>query len=173
MRNIAYRYTAYIVVISVISMTGCSSAPYSRQNKLYVTYNGFPKKSSYSISRVKNILKQQEKHWRGTRYKMGGLSRKGIDCSGFVYITFKDDLGIELPRSTKLQVNIGNFVNKKTLQIGDLVFFKTGLKVRHVGIYVGNLQFIHASTSKGVMVSNLENPYWYKKYWKAKRVIYY
>ena len=101
---------------------------------------------------------------------MGGLSKDGIDCSGFVYTTFRSKLGINIPRSTALQSKIGSNVSKNKLRTGDLVFFKTATKVRHVGIYIENNKFLHASTSKGVMISKLDNVYWKSKYWKSKRL---
>jgi len=107
------------------------------------------------------------------RYKMGGLSRNGVDCSGFVYRLYKDGLGIKLPRSTELQSQLGEHVSKSQLKVGDLVFFKTGglFKSRHVGIYAGGNQFIHASTSRGVMKSSLNTPYWREAYWQSKRIL--
>ncbi len=129
--------------------------------------------SSLSPSQITHALKQQHQQWKGVRYKMGGLSRKGVDCSGFVYRLYKDGLGVKLPRSTELQSQLGEHVSKSQLKVGDLVFFKTGglFKSRHVGIYAGSNQFIHASTSRGVMKSNLNNPYWREAYWQSKRVL--
>lgn len=119
---------------------------------------------------VKNKLYAQYKSWKGVRYRMGGLSKRGIDCSGFVYRTFRSQLGINIPRSTELQSSIGQLINKNKLQAGDLIFFKTATKVRHVGIYLENNNFLHASSSKGVMISKLDNVYWRSKYWKSKRL---
>ena len=137
------------------------------------TSNGKQIRSSLSPQQINQALKQQHQHWKGVRYKMGGLSRKGVDCSGFVYRLYKDGLGVKLPRSTELQSQLGEHINKNQLKVGDLVFFKTGglFKSRHVGIYTGGNQFIHASTSRGVMKSNLNNPYWREAYWQSKRVL--
>lgn len=118
---------------------------------------------------VKNKLYAQYKKWKGVKYKAGGLSKSGIDCSGFVYRTFRSELGINIPRSTELQSSSGKQIGKNKLKPGDLVFFKTGTKVRHVGIYLDNNNFLHASSSKGVMISKLDNVYWKSKYWKSKR----
>lgn len=101
---------------------------------------------------------------------MGGMSKKGIDCSGLVYVTYLSRLGMHVPRSTELQSSVGIPVKQSQLQPGDLVFFKTGLKQRHVGIYMGNKRFLHASSSRGVTVSRLDNVYWSRSYWKARRV---
>ena len=118
----------------------------------------------------KKRLSNQVKYWKNVKYKLGGLSKKGIDCSGFVYLTFRSEFGIQLPRTTWRQASIGKPVKRKHLKIGDLVFFKTSRSVRHVGIYMGAGTFIHASTSRGVTISRLDNVYWKKRYWKAVRV---
>ena len=78
---------------------------------------------------------------------------------------------MNIPRTTKWQVKIGSFVKRNTLKIADLVFFKTGWDTRHVGIYIGDNRFLHASVSKGVMISSLSNVYWNSKYWQSRRVI--
>ena len=119
---------------------------------------------------VKNELYAQYKEWKGVRYKESGMSKKGIDCSGFVHITFRDRLDRKIPRTTALLSRLGNKVNRNKLRAGDLVFFKTGIKIRHVGIYVEKGRFLHASTSKGVIISRLDNVYWKKHFWHARRV---
>lgn len=119
---------------------------------------------------VISALKQQHQNWKGTPYQFGGLNKKGIDCSGFVYRTFKESFGHSIPRTSELQLLTGSSINKNNLRAGDLVFFKTSTKVLHVGIYIDNEKFLHASTSKGVMISELSNPYWKSAYWKAKRI---
>ena len=108
--------------------------------------------------------------WRGVPHRYGGLDGKGIDCSGLVYRTYKDLYGLDLPRSTRYQSRVGQSVSADALRVGDLVFFKTGFRQRHVGIYVGNSSFIHSSLSEGVTRTSLNNPYWAKRFWKAKRV---
>jgi cell wall-associated NlpC family hydrolase len=120
---------------------------------------------------IRNHLQKQYVAWKGVPYKEGGNSKRGVDCSGFVHLTFKNALGVNLPRSTKLLLKTGTPISRQQLSVGDLVFFKTGGSKRHVGIYIGKGQFIHASTSKGVIRSNLKSPYWSKHYWKSKRVL--
>ena len=96
----------------------------------------------------------------------------GVDCSGFVVVTMRDRFDLQLPRETKQQASIGTQIDKDELLPGDLVFFKTGSGQNglHVGIYDTNNQFIHASTSKGVMRSSLDNVYWQKNFWQARRI---
>jgi probable lipoprotein NlpC len=114
-------------------------------------------------------LLAQHQEWKGTRYRMGSMSKSGTDCSGFVLITFREKFGIELPRSTREQNRLGQDVKKNELITGDLVFFHTG-RYNHVGIYLQDGQFLHASTRAGVKISSLAEPYWKRTYWKAKRL---
>lgn len=109
--------------------------------------------------------------WRRTPYRLGGLSPKGIDCSGFTYLFFKENYNITLPRTVSGQAVYGKKISGQDLQPGDLVFFKTGFFQRHVGICMDEQRFAHASSSNGVMVSRLDNAYWKRKYWKARRLI--
>ncbi|MBF0203213.1 MAG: C40 family peptidase [Desulfamplus sp.] len=119
---------------------------------------------------VKSELYDQYSEWKGTRYRMGGLNKNGVDCSGFVYITFKYKFGITLPRSTEHMARLGINVTKGEWRAGDLVFFKTGISDKHVGVYIDNGQFLHASSSQGIIISKLNNQYWQSTYWKAKRI---
>ncbi|AOM40321.1 C40 family peptidase [Xenorhabdus hominickii] len=117
-------------------------------------------------------LKDQLAKWHNTPYRYGGIDRRGVDCSGFVYRTFHDRFNIQLPRTTSEQTKLGTRINKDDLMPGDLVFFKTGSGESglHVGIYDTNNQFIHASTSKGVIRSSLDNVYWRRVFWQARRI---
>lgn len=117
-------------------------------------------------------LNDQLSHWRGTPYRYGGLSRGGVDCSGFVYLTFREKFDLQLPRSTVDQTDVGTRIDKSELLPGDLVFFKTGSGENglHVGIYDTDNTFIHASTSQGVIRSSLDNVYWRKVFWQARRI---
>lgn len=107
--------------------------------------------------------------WIGTRYRRGGMSRKAVDCSGFTNIIYKSVFGQELDRvSTVIAKNVKETISdKEDLQPGDMVFFSTfGKKhINHVGIYIGEGKFIHASIKKGVIVSRLDEGY-YSRNWK-------
>lgn len=120
---------------------------------------------------VKSRLMDQYASWKGVRYRLGGSSKKGIDCSAFVQQTFRDQFGLELPRSTYEQQEMGKSVSRSKLRTGDLVLFRAGSTGRHVGIYIGNNQFVHASTSSGVVISSMDEPYWNKRYNEARRVL--
>jgi hypothetical protein len=112
------------------------------------------------------------KEWKGVKYKFGGNSKSGIDCSAFIQKAYKHKLNITIPRTTISQAKLGKNIHKSQLEIGDLVFFKTGKNSRHVGIYMEDGKFMHASSSKGVIISKLDNIYFNKHYWKSKRIIY-
>lgn len=120
-------------------------------------------------SPVSQALMQQHSRWQGTRYQLGGTSREGIDCSAFTQITFNEQFAVDLPRTTQDQLNSGVSVARADLRPGDLVFFRTGSKQRHVGVYLEQGVFLHASTSRGVTLSRLSNPYWNQTYWTARR----
>lgn len=167
-----------LVYISSTLMS-CSSTPSTSSSSYrpsytkyspgyYQTYKAGVNTHNDSTTNAK--LTAQHREWRGTPYKYGGLSKRGVDCSGFVHLTYRDRFGINLPRSTELLSKTGTPISQRQLVIGDLVFFRTGGSKRHVGIYMGNRQFLHASTSKGVMISSLDNVYWRDKYWKAQRI---
>ncbi len=112
------------------------------------------------------------KRYVGVPYKYGGQSPKGFDCSGLTAYVYKRH-GVKLPRSANKQARVGKPVKKPHLRAGDLVFFSTGKKrqVSHVGIYVGNDKFIHASSSgKKVTTASLSSSYFKKNYHSARRV---
>ena len=158
------------ILIITLLLAGCFSL--WSDDVPRVTYT--PTRGSVPLSdsrAVHNALLQQLPEWRGVPYREGGLSKRGVDCSGFVYLTYQSRFGIRLPRTTRGQAAVGRPVSQRELRPGDLVFFHTKWKTNHVGIYLGNGQFIHASTSRGVMASELNNPYWRKAYWKAVRLM--
>ena len=112
----------------------------------------------------KKLLTSYSK-WRGTRYALGGDSRRGIDCSALTRRVYREVYGYELPRQTVQQVKVGAHVSKENLKPGDIVFFRPEEKNNHTAVYLGDTLFINASASKGVVISTLENTYW-NKYFK-------
>ncbi|MCV9880006.1 bifunctional murein DD-endopeptidase/murein LD-carboxypeptidase [Brenneria izbisi] len=120
---------------------------------------------------IKSKLLDQYASWKGVRYRLGGDSRRGIDCSAFVQRTFREQFDMDLPRSTYEQQGVGQKIQRTKLRPGDLVLFRAGSTGRHIGIYIGNNQFVHASTSSGVMISNMGDTYWNKRYHEARRVL--
>lgn len=111
--------------------------------------------------------------WYGTRYRYGGTSRTGIDCSAFVQKLYESVFGISLVRTAIQQAqNSCELCTNDDLREGDLVFFKTqGNRISHVGVYLMNKFFVHSASSKGVMISNLDDKYWKPRYAGAGRVL--
>ncbi|MGD8944428.1 MAG: NlpC/P60 family protein, partial [Desulfobacterales bacterium] len=120
---------------------------------------------------IEKRLRQEYRRWQGTQHQLGGNGRRGVDCSGFVKALYKDVFNIDLPRSTRLQVRQGQSVSYQNLRAGDLVFFRPPSYPRHVGIYLGGAEFVHASKNKGVTVSKIDQTYWGKYYWTARRIL--
>ncbi|MDQ0475996.1 MULTISPECIES: C40 family peptidase [Chryseobacterium] len=126
--------------------------------------------------KIDDILTEAETYL-GTPYRYGGMTRKGIDCSAFVLSVFGATAGMSLPRVAASQAQEGEKVEKSNLQKGDLVFFSHGRgRISHVGIVEnvtenGTVKFIHAATSKGVMISSLDDSYWGPKFRFAKRIL--
>ncbi|MGO4707822.1 C40 family peptidase [Chryseobacterium sp. 2TAF14] len=164
------------------------------ENDKKLLINSFISEKAAVLANAKNSLKNSEiakaiKHnktidnilaeaqtYLGTPYRYGGTTRNGIDCSAFVLSVFGAAAGLTLPRVAASQSQEGEAIDKENLQKGDLIFFSHGKRISHVGIVEdvteeGEVKFIHAATSKGVMISSLNDSYWGPKYRFAKRVI--
>ena len=110
--------------------------------------------------------------WLGTPYRLGGDTEKGIDCSGFAYKLYDKTFNTIIGNNSRNIFSMVNPINKTELKEGDLVFFKIGSKsISHVGVYIGDNKFAHASSSKGVMISNLDEPYWQRYFYKGGRIL--
>ncbi|MDD1779591.1 NlpC/P60 family protein [Enterovibrio sp. ZSDZ35] len=132
-----------------------------------------PPKEDVTLKNVNFALNQYFKEWKGTPYRWGGSSKKGIDCSAFTQHAYNTIFEHSLPRTTTQQVKNGKKVSLTNASYGDLVFFKTGSRRYHVGIYIGEREFMHASTSKGVIISTLDNPYWSARFWQVRSYVPY
>lgn len=124
-----------------------------------------------SLNEAQASLEQAHRDWRGTPYVLGGTTENGVDCSSFVKIVFDQYFDLDLPPNTRTQLNAGNSIRRQALRTGDLVFFRTGRRTMHVGIIVKDDEFLHASTSQGVMTSELSENYWSSRYLAARRVM--
>jgi len=124
---------------------------------------------------VTNKIVRKALSYKGTKYKYGGTSKSGMDCSGLMFTSFKSG-GIVLPRTSITQSRKGVKVSKYKAQKGDLVFFKTGGKrsINHVGLVVSvdnrDVKFVHSSSSRGVMISSLREGYWSNAFSQIRRI---
>lgn len=125
-----------------------------------------------TVEKLTNIpLLEVIDKWWGTRYCMGGVTDNCIDCSAFTQIVMRDVYRQNLPRTSQEQFAACERIELEDLREGDLVFFNTGGKdISHVGIYLLNNKFVHAATSGGVMISDLNDKYWQPKFRGAGRV---
>jgi lipoprotein Spr len=124
------------------------------------------------VEQLNNLsLLQQIDHWWGTRYCLGGSDESCIDCSAFTQTVLRAVYGVEVPRTAREQYDFSTHIDDSDLREGDLVFFKSGHSITHVGLYIANNRFVNASTSGGVTISDLNDSYWSKKYAGAGRVI--
>lgn len=131
-------------------------------------------KASKSIE--KNII-DYAKQFEGVRYKWGGTTEAGMDCSGLIYESFKT-YEIVLPRISRDMAKKGKKISLRKVNRGDLLFFKTGNRrnsINHVGLIVAiknnDIEFIHATSSKGVIISKLNEAYWQKAFFEARRIL--
>ncbi len=123
------------------------------------------------VEALKNIpLLASIENWWGTRYRLGGTSKKGIDCSAFTGSLLMAVYGFAAPRTAREQYKATEHIKKDKLKEGDLVFFNTHGGVSHVGLYLENNYFVHASSSEGVTISNLDDHYYAKRFVCGGRV---
>lgn len=150
----------FILILSLMFLSACQSTR--------------PLSTSSQSDSALNDLAVYALSLSGTRYKYGGTSPEtGFDCSGFVGHVFQHSLGMSLPRSSAEMSRIGMRQRTESLLPGDLVFYNTLNKAySHVGIYLGDGQFIHSpSTGKSVSIVNMSEPYWEKRYNGARRIM--
>ncbi|MBT1705924.1 C40 family peptidase [Chryseosolibacter indicus] len=159
--KISEKLPRHLVLLLTVFLFSCASA----------------KKANIRDEKVERVI-HTARTYVGTPYRYGGTTRSGMDCSGLLLNSFKA-IKLDLPRSSEAQSKIGVEVKMKDLQPGDLVFFATGKKKRkitHVGLVTerdgrNNIKFIHASSSLGVVETNIEAEYYQKRFRGARRVI--
>ncbi|KXF83293.1 C40 family peptidase [Enterovibrio coralii] len=168
-------YSATCLCFGSLFLTGCETASVTPDVTLVtppLTINPYhSQEESVTIKNVNYALNQYFDEWKGTPYRWGGSSKKGIDCSAFTQHAYHTIFEHPLPRTTIQQVKNGTKVTLSNASYGDLVFFKTGSRRYHVGIYIGEREFMHASTSKGVIISTLDNPYWSTRFWQIRSYV--
>ena len=111
-----------------------------------------------------NRLLEHVDEWYGTRYRYGGTTKSGVDCSAFVQAVYLSAFAVSLPRTARDQYRNSRIISATEMKTGDLVFFNTTGGISHVGIYLQNNKFIHASTSQGVTVSDMFDPYYLRRF---------
>ena len=152
-------------------MVGCAApSKLSPENRPVLGHSQVAK-ADVADAEIEKRLRREYRRWQGTQHRLGGSDSQGIDCSGFVRAVYKDVFDIDLPRTTRVQVRQGRAVPFEDLRAGDLVFFRPPSYPRHVGIYLGRSEFVHASKNKGVTVSKMDKHYWEKYYWTARRIL--
>jgi cell wall-associated NlpC family hydrolase len=161
----------FLLIVSTIVLLFSCSQKQHKHEILYDHKKTISQSNKLDTNPIKKIILKEFYEWEGTPHKMGGNSKNGIDCSGFAHYIYTKLFNIRVPRTTKQFFTTGIKIDKSQLKPGDLVAFNPHSYPRHVGIYIGNNQFIHASTTKGVMMSDLSNPYWKKYYIMSRRII--
>ncbi|MEM6533483.1 MAG: C40 family peptidase [Myxococcota bacterium] len=123
--------------------------------------------------RFEALLRRAAQRWSGTPYLLGGTSLKGVDCSGYSRALMRKTLRVEIPRTASLQASIGVPVEQDSLRAGDLVFFDTldRGEITHVGVYLGEGRFTHASSSRGVVEDRLDKRYFRRAFRGANRLV--
>lgn len=176
------------ILIASLLLTSCGSSKVTSYKKTgsKKVYTSTKKADSSEVYRSKNTDDNASRHvnkilktaksYLGTPYKYGGITTTGFDCSGLVYVSFKE-MNMELPRRSSDQAEYGKEITIENVKIGDLIFFNTsGNSISHVGIvesinHNGSINFVHSSTSKGVIISSLDENYWKTRFVKAVRLL--
>lgn len=161
----------FLIICSVLVFTSCKSKKRALKNSNYQLEkpsNKIATKYAEEMEVSKSDIRNGKLYafiddWEGTKYQFGGLSKSGIDCSGLVFLIYQNVYNKKIPRMTSQQVEIIKRKYENDFKEGDLVFFDfDDKKFSHVGMYLQNGYYVHASTKRGVMIEKLQNPYTYK-----------
>jgi probable lipoprotein NlpC len=158
----------FLTIIFSFIFSSCSSTRTANNNN----NNNNRNVNSKADKIVRNALK-----YKGVKYKFGGTTRRGMDCSGVIYVAFGQE-NFQLPRVSRDMAKRGKKISLRSTKKGDLLFFKTGKskrRINHVGLVIANkkgqIRFIHSTSSRGVIVSFLSEKYWKKAFVKATKVL--
>ncbi|MBT8271938.1 MAG: C40 family peptidase [Flavobacteriaceae bacterium] len=158
-----------LLTVLMLFLTGCKSS-----KNTIVTTNKH--KSHRTENHTANTVVRHALNFEGVRYKYGGTTKRGMDCSGLIYVSFKE-ASVELPRISRDMARRGIQINRSEVQAGDLLFFRTNKRrknINHVGLVTntrGTITFIHSTTTRGVITSSLNEDYWKKAFVEARRVL--
>ena len=174
-------------LITLILLSGCAGM---KPSPKYTSDKGGSRKSSPVANRksnkmpplsaatrlsspIKLSMLNSINRYKGVPYKWGGDTMRGMDCSGFTMKVYGESANKTIPHHAASQYKLGTKVSRKRLKFGDLVFFRDieSKGVSHVGIYIVNEEFVHASLSKGVVISSMNQPYYAKRYVSARRLL--
>jgi lipoprotein Spr len=169
-------YISFLAALTLMASCGSSrnsSKIISGSQATRIEKSGNRAGKSDNDRKVANALIKEAKTWLGVPYRYGGTSKDGADCSGFIMSVFDKAANIKLPRDSRSQQQYCEAIDAKYLQPGDLVFFTgktSGEKVSHVGMFIGDNSIIHASTSRGVIISDLSENYYQSHYYSSGRI---
>ena len=184
------RWLSMVVLLSTAVLTGCANQP-SQHSASSGEHYSFGYDWRHSNDPIGDLLARHQRgtlrvgingdhpmamtamDYLGIRYRYGGNSpTTGFDCSGFVNYVADKSLGLKLPRRSDEMAKLGVAVKKNELQVGDLVFFNTlGRRYSHVGVYIGENQFVHSPSAGGVVrIEDMTQAYWTKRYTGARRI---
>ncbi|UOB18719.1 C40 family peptidase [Abyssalbus ytuae] len=164
----------------ILSLSACKSSktvrvPAGTQKASIVKNTSTHKKAKHNKNTSKII--QTALSYNGTKYRYGGTTKKGMDCSGLIYTSFTTH-NVSLPRTSSMMSTQGKKIQIREAREGDLLFFRTNKKkkgINHVGLIVAtngdDIKFIHATTSRGVIVSSIKEGYWNYAFVEARRVL--
>lgn len=166
------------VIVAVLLLLACVTTQAQTSNKSTedpdnLAKDYFSQIMGVAVSATSNVkLYQFVYDWLGTPYRLGGKTENGIDCSAFAYQLYDKVFNTIIGNNSRNIFSMVNPINKDELKEGDLVFFKINSRaISHIGVYLGNNKFAHASSSRGVMISNLNEPYWKRYYYKGGRLL--
>lgn len=178
-----------VILILILTFSACKSS--KRSKRKTTSPSKIITKKTQDTHRDKHVLVSNKKQpkskaeyiidyakqFKGVRYKWGGTTKSGMDCSGLIFESFREN-EIILPRISRDMAKKGTKISLKKVHKGDLLFFKTGNRrnsINHVGLVVeikGNdIKFIHSTSSKGVIISGLNETYWLKAFYEARRIL--
>lgn len=176
MKKIVLNKLKTILVLSCMTfLVGCSSVQSktgevnAKKTEKVLTEKKLNLKSNKNEIKVKEKILTNFNEWKGTKYKWGGNTKNGIDCSAFIKQAYQKEFNLSLPRTTSELKYKGFGVSKNNLKVGDMVFFRNN---KHVGIYIGNNEFVHSGSKKGVTKSSLDKGYYAKTFTQARRVLH-